>query len=81
VHEAFIKLAARIAATASPGSFMWLTHEKIDPGQAVTFIAALPEAEQAEAQAIHDQSTVRAQVETCWSTRPASPPSSSLSSA
>ena len=61
IHATVVEEAPDFAeATASPGSFMWLTHEKIDPGQAVTFIAALPEPEKAAGQAIYDRSTVRA---------------------
>ena len=61
IHATVVEEAPDFAeATASPGSFMWLTHEKIDPAQAVRFIAALPVAEKAPTQAIYDQSTVRA---------------------
>ena len=56
IHATVVEEAPELAdATSSPGSFMWLTHEKIDPGQAETFIAALPEAEKAASQATYDQ--------------------------
>ena len=61
IHTTVVEEAPALAeASTSPGSFMWLTHEKIDPGRAATFIAALPEAEKTASQATYDQSAARA---------------------
>ena len=42
------------AATAD-GTFMWMSHEKIEPELADPYIAALPEAERAEIEAVYGE--------------------------
>ena len=51
---------ALAAGATAPGSFMWMTHEKIDPEKAEPLIAALPEAEKAATENTYEDAKVRA---------------------
>lgn len=61
IHSAIVTEAPALAdAATAPGGFMWMEHEKIDPAGASTYIAGLPEAEQAAVQETYDESDVQA---------------------
>lgn len=56
IHRTVVAEAPALAdAASSEGSFMGMTHEKIDPDTAAVYIEALPEAEQAAALLVYSK--------------------------
>ena len=61
IHAAVVDQAPELAeAATAPGSFMWMSHEKIAPPAAKAFIEGLPEGEKAGTQSVYDASEVAA---------------------
>ena len=57
IHTTVVNEAPALAeAATAEGSFMMLTHQKIDPEGAATYIASLPEAEQATVAGVYGES-------------------------
>lgn len=54
IHNTVVAEAPALAEAASvPGGFLWMSHEKIDPVKANEVIAALPDAERADAESVY----------------------------
>jgi hypothetical protein len=56
IHDNVAAEAPALAEAATvPGGFMWMTHEKIDPALAGTYIESLPAVRQAEVEAVYSR--------------------------
>jgi MFS family permease len=61
IHEQVAESAPALSEAATvPGGFMWMSHEKLDPVQAETFLASLPASERSEVEEIQSVAQVQA---------------------
>ena len=56
IHETVVAEAPALAeAATAPGGFLWMSHEKIEPGKVRGFVAGLSEAERASVEAVYNE--------------------------
>ena len=65
IHEAVVAEAPALADAASiPGGFMWMSHVKIAPAAAETYLASLPAAERAAVQEVYSNGQPQGKAQT-----------------